>query len=194
MPCVVVPVRRSLGCLGHRLASPCPYLHALPPLFRTAVSCSKGFVRARTSLRPSGTVGDRSDFRPSASDVPPRTSVRVCRPVINLRLTRRLSIHCELCGPCTSNAVDWGTLAGSSLACWSRPVHNKEVAMDTQRLADRLADERDVVEHLFDQPLPPMRAITIIRYRDIKIGRYTKTVRERVIASGPRPTNTKETR
>lgn len=66
--------------------------------------------------------------------------------------------------------------------------------MDPAILADRLADERDVVSGLSEITLPPSRSLVVIRYRTIQIGRYTKTVRQRVIASGPRPTNNKETK
>lgn len=65
--------------------------------------------------------------------------------------------------------------------------------MDPAILADRLADERDVISDLSEINLPPSRSLEVIVYRTIQIGRYTKTVRQRVIASAPRPTNTKET-
>jgi|DEB0MinimDraft_10_1074344.scaffolds.fasta_scaffold28879_1 hypothetical protein len=65
--------------------------------------------------------------------------------------------------------------------------------MDPAILADRLADERDMISELSEINLPPMRSLEVIAYRTVQIGRLTKTVRQRVIASGPRPTNTKET-
>ena len=116
-----------------------------------------------------------------------------CRRQIRSMSRASAGDHAVLRGPIPPVVAERGTVADSSVACLYRPVHDKEVYMDPAILADRLADERDMISGLSEINLPPMRSLEVIVYRTVHIGRLTKTVRQRVIASGPRPTNTKET-